>query len=90
MASIEQLREEQHEAKVAKRLRNDFLGDFFQTKEAQILTLIKNLPLGAHDQLIEAHHQLKSLNSLQMEINSVINTGKMAEAEITKLDTQAN
>lgn len=90
MGTRDILLEELHEAKAAKRLRDDFLGDFMAGKEAQIFEHIKNLPLGSTDQLIEAHHQLKSLNSLRMEIESVMNTGKLAEAGLQQLDTAEN
>ncbi|RLC97844.1 MAG: hypothetical protein DRI46_12300 [Chloroflexi bacterium] len=76
------LEEELYEAKLAKRIRNDFLGDFFRDKEQQIFDLIKALPIGSGDDLINAHHQLKSLNALQQEIQSVENTGKMAEVAL--------
>jgi len=81
MTSNAQLEDELYEARQAKRLRKDFLGDFFRDKEAQILDLIKELPLGSTDALVNAHHQLKSLNALQMELQTVINTGKMADVE---------
>jgi len=80
-----QLAEELYEARVAKRLRNDFLGDFFKDKEKILYEAFKDVPLGNTEALVNLHHQIKSLNSLQMEIESVINTGKMAQVEQNKI-----
>lgn len=84
-ATEAQLQEELHEARVAKRLRNDFLGDFFKDKEKILYDAFKEVPLGNTAALVNLHHQIKSLNALQVEIESVINTGKMAQVAQNKI-----
>ncbi len=80
-----QLAEELYEARVAKRLRNDFLGDFFKDKEKVLYDAFREVPLGNTEALVNLHHQIKSLNALQMEIESVINSGKMSQLAKNKM-----
>ena len=81
----EQLKEELYEARVAKRLRNDFLGDFFQDKTDLLFSAFKNTPIGDVETLVSIHHQIKSLEALKSEIDSVITTGKLAQADINMM-----
>ena len=78
----DQLEQEVTATKEVKRLKIKFLDKFFEDKEAQIFELFKQTPLGSVDDLNNMHHQLKSLNALQTEVNTVMNTGKMAEMSL--------
>lgn len=73
-------------ARRAKRLKGDFLDAFFEEKSAQLFEAMKDLPLGADAVLKDLHHQLKSLNALQVEIETFIDTGKISQSELDKKD----
>ena len=66
-------------ARDVKRLKDSFLDQFFKDKEQQLFDHFKRIPIGAANDLVELHHQLKSMNALQVEIQSAMDTGKMAQ-----------
>lgn len=86
MDTKDQLDFEMGQARQAKQLKNHFLDQFFIDKEQQLFNHIKNLPIGDVDRLVDAHHQLKSLGALRLEIETVVDTGKLAEAGLRELD----
>jgi len=61
-----------------RRLKRAFLDEFFEKKTEFLFEYVKSLPLGSHDDLVEAHHQIKALEALKQEVNTVLETGKMA------------
>jgi len=77
-----QFETEIEETRRVKQLKDKFLDSFFKEKEEQIFELFRNIPIGSADDLVNAHHQLKSLNALQIEVQTVMNTGKMAEMSL--------
>lgn len=76
---IEDLKNEVHLSDQVKRLKVLFLDSFFKQKEQQLFDLLRTTPLGDAAAVVAIHHQLKSLNALQVEIQSYIDTGKMAQ-----------
>lgn len=84
--NITKLENEVDLSRDVRKLKKSFLDEFFRDKEKLLFEHMKNLPLGSVDDLVEIHHQLKSLNALQVEIQSVIDTGKMAQMELDKED----
>lgn len=84
--NTEQLNDEIHMADQAKKLKAMFLDTFFETKEEQLFNMLRDIPLGDAAAVIAVHHQLKSLNALQVEIQSYIDTGKMARIELDEAD----
>ena len=72
------LREEVKRADEIRRLKRAFLDEFFERKTEFLFEYVKNLPLGNHEDLVEAHHQIKALEALKQEVNTVLETGKMA------------
>lgn len=91
MTSKNQLQMEMDEAREARRLRNDILGDFFRDKQQQLFEAMQEVAIGDSDTLVNIHHQMKSLNALETELESIINTGKLAQAELNApLDTNSN
>ena len=87
----EQLENEVEATRHVKQLKDKFLDKFFEDKERQIFESLKALPLGSVDDLNSIHMMLKSVMSLKSEVNSVMNTGKMASlslsVELDKADT---
>lgn len=65
-------------AEDVRKLKKAFLDEFFRDKEQTLMEHFKNIPIGSVDDLVDVHHQLKSLNALQVEIQSILDTGKMA------------
>jgi len=78
----EQLEKEVEETHEVKRLKSKFLDTFFENKKRQIFEAMKELPLGAVDDLNAMHMMLKSIIALESEVNTVMNTGKMAEMSL--------
>lgn len=84
MTTEAQLRDELNEARQARRLKNDLLGDFFKEKEQLLFNAIQDTKIGDAEALVNIHHQLKSLNALRQEIETIIDTGKLAQAELNQ------
>lgn len=78
------LRDEVKKADEVRRLKRAFLDEFFETKTQLLFNYIKTLPLGSRDDLVDAHHQIKALEALKQEVNTVIETGKMAAFTLEK------
>jgi hypothetical protein len=70
-----------------KRLKNAYLDKFFREKYIQVHEHIAALPLGQTDALVIAHHQLKSLAALETEIQSYIDSGKLAAISLDEYTT---
>ncbi len=80
----EQLDNEMEASRQMQRIKDKFLDKFFADKEAQVFSAIKDLPLGDVDKLNSLHMMIKSLQSLQSEVNSVMNTGKLANLALAE------
>ena len=76
------LNDEVSQGRNVARIKNQFLDEFFQDKEKQIFELIKSLPIGSRDELVDVHHQLKSLNALQVEVQTVMDSAKLAKHQL--------
>ena len=74
----EQLEGEVDKSRQVKQLKNAFLDKFFEDKERQIFNALKELPLGSNDDLNNIHMMLKSMMALKSEVNTAMNTGKLA------------
>jgi len=80
----EQLEVEVDKSHQVKRLKDKFLDKFFADKERQIFDSIKALPLGDEKNLNAMHMMLKSMQSLQSEVNTVMNSGTMASMSLSE------
>ena len=76
------LEDEVEHARQVSKLKNQYLDTFFKEKEQQIFDYFKQIPLGDKDQLVTVHHQLMSLNALQVELQTAMDTGKMAQISL--------
>jgi len=76
------LEDEIERARQVSKLKSQILDTFFKEKEQQLFNYIKQIPLGDTDQLVTVHHQLMSLNALQVELQTAIDTGKMAQISL--------
>jgi len=82
--SREQFEKEVDKANSVKKLKDKFLDEFFKNKEAQIFEAMKGLPLGDADALNSMHMMLKSMQSLQSEVNTAMNSGNMAAMSLSE------
>ena len=78
----EQCENEVEATREVKQLKSKFLDEFFAGKEQQLFQLLRQIPLGSSDELSNIHHQLMSMNALQVEIQTVMDTGKMAQMSL--------
>lgn len=62
----------------AQHAYNDFISSFIEEKTKTLFLAFKDLPLTSEKELIEVKKMLYAIESLDDEINSIINTGKMA------------
>ena len=80
------LNEELRQGKAMSKRKDEFLDDFFATKEQQLFDAFKDTRIGDTVTLVNIHTQLKSLNALQTEVQNVMDSAKMARQTI--LDNQ--
>ena len=75
--------QQENEVAAAQRMRRqkeNWMDEFFEDKDAQLWQAFKDTPLGEEKVLLNIHHAVKSLGSLRQEVQTVMDTGKMAQA----------
>ncbi|RKZ07750.1 hypothetical protein DRQ25_10790 [Candidatus Fermentibacteria bacterium] len=77
----DRIEQELYEAQEVKKIKIRFLDDFFDRKEKELWDAFGRTKIGDSTSLIEIHHQFKSLNALRAEVQTAVNTGKLAQAE---------
>jgi len=87
----EQFEDEVETTRQVLQLKDKFLDNFFEDKERQLFDAFRNCDIGDDTGLQAIHMMTKSLNSLQFEIQTVMNTGKMASMSLAaELDNDEN
>ena len=86
MSDEEQYGDEIAAAREVRTLKNGVLDNFFENKDRQFFETFKQIPIGSVDDLVNLHTQVKSLNALRVELQSVLNTGKMAQVKLDELN----
>ena len=79
------LQHEYEKGEQAKQAMEYFIQPFFDSKREQLFDEIQRVKLGDADTLTAIHHQMKSLAALCTDIQTYIDTGKMAAIELNKL-----
>lgn len=69
----------------AKHANEQFIQPFFESKTEQLFNEIQRVKLGDTETLTAIHHQIKSLTALCTDIQSYIDTGKMAGISLNEL-----
>lgn len=77
----DRIEEELSAAQLVNKMKSGFLDTFFDRKEIELWQAFNNVSIGDRDALENIHHQYKSLNALRLEVQSVVDTGMMAQAE---------
>ena len=67
-------------------LKSKFLDDFFKGKEKELFELFCMCPIGDADKLVQIHTQAKSLNALRTAVDSAMDSAKMAQVAVDKLN----
>jgi hypothetical protein len=81
----EQLENEEFKGAAAERVYNAYIKDFCEQKRMALFMSFSNLPLTAEDQIMETKRMLYAIDTLEEEIISEIDTGKMASQALSKL-----
>ena len=81
----EQIENEVNEAVQMRRRKDAWLDDFFAQKQAQLFDQFRRASIGSSESLVNIHSASKALGALQVEVQTVIDTGKLAQ-EALNLD----
>lgn len=73
---------EVEQAHVVKTMGEAFLDKFFKEKNEQLFEAFKDCAIGDADGLEKIHAAYKSMNALQAEIQTVMNSGKLAQKSL--------
>jgi len=76
------LEDEVSKANAMSAAYNQVLGSFFENKQAQLFQAFAAVKSGDVDGLVGIHNASKALMSLELEIQGVIDSGKLAAAQI--------
>lgn len=74
----DKLEEEQIVGNNAQRAYNAYIKDFCEQKRLVLFEAFAQLPLSAEAELMETKRMLYAIDTLEMEITTQIDTGKMA------------
>lgn len=80
---IEQLENEQVLGKRAKKVYEEYIKEFCQSKREVLFDSFRALPLTASDDLMEVKRMLYAIDTLEAEIVTQIETGKLATITLT-------
>ena len=80
----EQVENEVNLAQNMARAKGIWIDDFFESKEAQLLAAFRQVPVGDTEKLSEIHYMSKALHSLQQEVQTVMDSGKLAQAALNE------
>lgn len=81
--SLEQLR-----GGKAQRAYDEFIGPFIQEKKLVLFSSFCDLPLTAEHELMEVKRMMFAIETLEREINNVIETGKMASITLNEQEVK--
>lgn len=84
----EQLENEQVAGQKASHAYDHYIKDFCEQKRMSLFMAFSNLPLTAEVDIMETKRMLYAIDTLENEIVSQIDTGKMASKALTKEETK--
>lgn len=85
---VEQLQVEQVLGKKAKNVYDTYIQDFCKAKRDILFESFRALPLSAEEDLMEIKRMLYAVDTLEEEIVSQIQTGKMASQTLNEAERQ--
>lgn len=83
---IEKLNKEQDRGRKANAAYKSFIKPYFDEKEKVLFEAFKNISISSEDELMAVKRMLYAVNNLHDEILSIINTGKMADETLSKIE----
>tara|TARA_R110000803_G_scaffold98227_1_gene166376 strand:- start:107 stop:388 length:282 start_codon:yes stop_codon:yes gene_type:complete len=83
-AKEEQLQNEQMLGNSAQHAYDDFIREFCEAKREALFDSFRQLPLTAELEMMEVKRMLAAVDTLEGDILTVINTGKMASITLDK------
>lgn len=83
-AKEEQLQNEQMLGNSAQHAYDDFIRAFCEAKREALFDSFRQLPLTAELEMMEVKRMLAAVDTLEGDILTVINTGKMASITLDK------
>ena len=81
---LEQLQNEQIKGGQAQHAYDSFIHDFCEKKRMSLFQAFSDLPLSDTENLIEVKRMLYAVDTLETEILTVIDTGKLASEVLNK------
>lgn len=84
----EQLEHEQAAGVKAGHAYDHYIRDFCEQKRMALFMAFSNLPLTAEDEIMETKRMLYAIDTLENEIVSEIDTGKLASKALNEQETQ--
>lgn len=85
----EQFELEQSKGRKAQTVYDGYVKNFCQLKRESLFMAFSELPLTAEKELMEVKRMLYAIDTLETEIVSQINTGKMASQILTEAEPPA-
>lgn len=80
------LKEEVRKAQSMRIACDDVLNGFFEAKTSQLFGAFVEAGVGDPKQLEGIHHACKALQSLQLEVQGIIDSGKLAAIQLENID----
>ncbi len=85
---LDKLKNEQLRGSRAEHAYEEFIRPFIEEKQQILFAAFNDLPMTAEKELMEVKRMLYAVNSLDDEIVSIINTGKMASKLLTESENE--
>ena len=80
------LKDEIRRAEAMRGACNEALDEFFAAKTEQLFAAFVSTEVGDTDALSGIHHACRSIQSLQTEVQGIIDSGKLAAAQLESID----
>lgn len=80
----EQCENEQHLGKVAQKAYDGYIKEFCQLKRETLFMTFSQLPLTAKKELMEVKRMLYAIDTLETDILTQIETGRLASISLTE------
>lgn len=87
-AELEKLKSEQARGSDAERTLNRFIKPFIEEKRLVLFEAFQEVSVTEIEKLLEIKRQLLVVNALEQEMQSIIDTGRMATKTLTTAEEQ--
>jgi len=84
-AELDQLEQEDQVGRKAATAYENFIGPFMDAKRMDLFDAFQTISINEPEMLQETKRQLLVLNTLDQEIKTIIETGKMASQQLSQI-----